>query len=467
MRIPSQFNDSSLYRTRSGAESQKRRSVVPPNGTLRRLVRLAVALALVVVVMRQARQPGLYRVFFGGGDESASIREGWEQIPPSIEVSRPARLVAVSDQQSSDSTTVQWRGASEWGQRMDLPLQRDWIETLMNLSQYAGPTSQDDEDIGESSFDWIGVTEQQILASIEIIPRTSSEDTSAEKVIQQLNQLAALSKQGNLSIRDVPKVDWWAEPLLRGLDQAALSRVADGTFWTSEDSDAFYLQLARVDQLDETGASTTGTLPLLQQPDVYRGQVLRVVGSLQLANPRDAKPNRAGIKRYWKLWVVPKDGGVRPTILVVPTIPASIRALLRKDGTVDSESPSGNTGEIIAVGRFLKRLPYRSTVGADIAPVVVGRITAVRSIPSIQSTTKSSGSGSDNRHRSTFFSGSAAWGILLAIAGGIAAAAILMYRATRDAKRTRRVRQAGLERSGFDASILENSVGANVFDGEE
>ena len=57
MRIPSQFDDDSLYRKKiPRGESVK---------TFRKLIRLALGLALVAVVMLQAAKPNIYRPFFG------------------------------------------------------------------------------------------------------------------------------------------------------------------------------------------------------------------------------------------------------------------------------------------------------------------------------------------------------------------------------------------------------------------
>ena len=57
MRIPSQFNEDSLYR-RGGRSAQ-------PAQSYRRLLRLVLGLALVVVIMRQASRPEIYQAFFG------------------------------------------------------------------------------------------------------------------------------------------------------------------------------------------------------------------------------------------------------------------------------------------------------------------------------------------------------------------------------------------------------------------
>ena len=56
MRIPSQFNQDSLYR-----RDNRHRNATSHH---RRLIRLILGLALVIVVMRQASQPAMYQVFF-------------------------------------------------------------------------------------------------------------------------------------------------------------------------------------------------------------------------------------------------------------------------------------------------------------------------------------------------------------------------------------------------------------------
>ena len=57
MRIPSQFDDDNLYRKKIPRGESVR--------TFRKLIRLTLGLALVVVVMLQAAKPAVYRPFFG------------------------------------------------------------------------------------------------------------------------------------------------------------------------------------------------------------------------------------------------------------------------------------------------------------------------------------------------------------------------------------------------------------------
>lgn len=469
MRIPSQFNDSSLYRPRRGEDKGPKRSQLTGQwGARRRLIRLAVALLLVIVVMREARQPGFYETFF------ASDQDGWVSTDPSGKHNPTpiSTVVAVNSQSERDSepsrdsgdgsptpgNQPKWSMAPQWVDSMELPTQRAWIQTLIALKS---PSVQ-------PPAKWMGLSSEQIVASEEtlilLVDGSASESESEElaNVLRGIEKVRDFA-QGNEFTPDFwKKIDWWAIPMLAALDQSALGRVTDGTFWSGTDSDAFYLQLAQADELTADGAATTGTLPLLQQPDVYRGQRVRIVGTLQLAERLDAKPNRVGIKNYWKLWIIPADGGIRPTILMTPQLPQSLAGSLTDDGKWDKTANPGNpTGQFAAVGRFIKRLPYRSSVGADLAPVVIGRVIATlgdsvgATAPvSMQTDTPKQAASSDHgRMRS--------WGMLLAVFTGIALAGGLMYRTSIDAKRSRLMRKQATDGTTLNLDGLSGKTDQN------
>ena len=68
MRIPSEFNDENLYR---------RRAMRSENGqAYRKLIRLVLGLALVLVIMQQAARPEIYQVFFGPPGSGSPVRLG-------------------------------------------------------------------------------------------------------------------------------------------------------------------------------------------------------------------------------------------------------------------------------------------------------------------------------------------------------------------------------------------------------
>ncbi|MGI9474200.1 MAG: hypothetical protein ACR2NZ_21850, partial [Rubripirellula sp.] len=155
---------------------------------------------------------------------------------------------------------------------------------------------------------------------------------------------------------------------LNALDEAAAGRVIDGSVWRSPDFDRFYRCLDEADQLPASGIASTGVIPLLQQPDVFLNQLVTVHGSVARAEQMPAQDNPFGIRDYWQLWLRPSDGADRPLVAIVPHAPELVAA-------VNADSTSTEGPQVTVVGRFMKRLAYKSSIGADLAPVVVGRIT--------------------------------------------------------------------------------------------
>ena len=68
--------------------------------------------------------------------------------------------------------------------------------------------------------------------------------------------------------------------LLAALDKAAAEKVVDGSVWRADDFDALYRYLDQSKDFSPHGVSATGVLPLLQQPDVFRNQLVRIHGSV-------------------------------------------------------------------------------------------------------------------------------------------------------------------------------------------
>ncbi|MCS7468709.1 hypothetical protein NZK35_18810 [Stieleria sp. ICT_E10.1] len=469
MRIPSQFNDSSLYRPRRGEKNAKKRTSVPGAAdSRRRLIRLGVVLLLVIVVMREARRPGLYQTFFDAPEETwveiepattpalalAEQVDASSDAPANRPANRPAtRSARVASPPSAAATSLAatWDAAPRWVDAMELPLQRAWIQSLIQLqsvgTQSVGTQSVDDR----KPVEWVGLSVEQLDASAEQLMAQSPPGSDAPgsdatvgdsnvEVLAGLQTLRACAASGGCASGSWNQISPWASPLLDALETAAFQRVNDGTFWTSADSDAFYLGLARADQLAADQGVTTGTLPLLQQPEVYRGQTVRLVGRLQLAEKKTAQTNRVAVESYWKLWIIPADGGIRPTILMTRQLPKTIADCLTSDGSWDRAShPANPDGQIAAVGRFIKRLPYRSSIGADLAPVVIGRLVGAKGVAT--TTDGQAAKNADGGPDADADHVAGITGILFAVLAGIALAGWLMYRSALDAKRTRNLRQ--------------------------
>jgi hypothetical protein len=98
---------------------------------------------------------------------------------------------------------------------------------------------------------------------------------------------------------------------------------------------------------------------------------------------------------------------------------------------IDSETTTTEGPQITVVGRFLKRLAYKSGVGADLAPVVVGRITYA---PFADNEQPASEETVSTDHFWLIASTSCLFGIVLA--------SVLMWRTGATANRSRELRSA-------------------------
>lgn len=147
----------------------------------------------------------------------------------------------------------------------------------------------------------------------------------------------------------------------------AQSRVVDGTVWRASDRDAIRLRLQYWNQSSGDDANqgvAAGVLPLLQQPDVFRGQIVRMRGKVARCEKIDATDR---LPEYWQLWIRPDDGADRPFVALVSKVPANI-AGIAADASLEDGPP------VSVQGHFVKRLAYRSGVGADLAPAIVGKL---------------------------------------------------------------------------------------------
>ena len=178
--------------------------------------------------------------------------------------------------------------------------------------------------------------------------------------------------------------------LKKALWQRAFGSVVDGRVWQAGDRDAldalltFFGQRGAEDLSKENLDKRTlffgrvGTLPLLQQPDVYRGRSISVAGKPARVQTRvrevfetaDAShgpsAGRSPPVGYTEIWLRPSDGADRPILAIVPTLgPEADRAL---------KAFNTNSPPLVIDGVYLKRLAFESGIGADLAPVVVGNL---------------------------------------------------------------------------------------------
>ena len=432
MRIPSHFNQDSLYR-----RDNRQRETGASN---RRLIRLVIGLALVIVVMRQASRPAIYQTFFDPSSlTSTTARQAGDAPSPPREAvgiagdpeSEPSESITRDDSSTPVAVTAEDRKIATALVEDLLPTdQRQW---MVSLSQWQTgrtvrmiPSSIESISTLLSALDWIS---QERRESWQRTLQSFSTATSSS-VVGDLDdspgdqgQTDTSRHQPQPSEEDLPQVS----AMLAALDDAANARVVDGSVWRAGDFDSLYRFLDQAEALPSKGVTATGVIPLLQQPDVFRNQWVRINGGVARAERIEAEENPFGINHYWQLWLRPSDGADRPMVAIVSSVPESIAA-------VGSEATTLEGPEIVVVGRYLKRLAYQSGIGADLAPVVVGKITSAP-IGEMELASR-------NENARTAESLPMWLPILLACLLGVVSAAVVMWRTSVAAKRARRLRMA-------------------------
>jgi len=398
MRIPSQLNDDNLYRRRIPRGESAR--------TFRRLIRLVIGLTLVVVVMRQAAQPAVYRTFFGPVTTEAG---GAAAKLPSA-VSNGSHLVG--------------NGPQEPWQVKHSPKDRQFANQVVEQL----PREEQIIWMVALSRSLHGLKVEKIPDSIDTIVQTITSDPTVDLTQREAWQQAIGDIAGNLVSSETGKYSGLEQKhaFLAALDNAAASRVIDGSVWRSADFDRFYRCLDEASQMPHSGIAAVGVLPLLQQPEVFLDQLVTIHGTVARAERIDARENPYKIDDYWQLWLKPSEGADRPIVAIVPDAPQIVT-------DIDSETTTTEGPQITVVGRFLKRLAYKSGAGADLTPVVVGRITYAPFANNEQPLETSKKTVSTQQF----------WVIIsLSCLFGIILAAILMWRTAATANRTRELRSA-------------------------
>lgn len=158
------------------------------------------------------------------------------------------------------------------------------------------------------------------------------------------------------------------------LRQSLLSGVGDGTaiFRPAEREIWLYL-LADVRELGSQGLrqrslGRVAYVQLDQQPEVYRGQVVTVVGRVRRAYRVAALPNPLGIAEYAVYWVLTEGGPDAPVVVYALDIPPGFPSLPRWE-----EKPGGAAvNEPVEIsGVFLKQAAYRGEGGVFAAPLLL------------------------------------------------------------------------------------------------
>ncbi|MEM0926350.1 MAG: hypothetical protein AAGJ83_09970 [Planctomycetota bacterium] len=399
----------------------------------RRLVRMGIALFLVIVVMRQSREPGLYRPFFG----EVSTQSVKVAVNGGTAIERTSRSALIGELDADVARTDSWddrddRWLGEWVRSMETSLQQSWIEFLCGLRRGSTGVVLSPEELDASA------------SLLEALPVAGEEIRPLRRALMQFLVAARGGESSPMVEKDGSEweaVSQWSARVLESFRDVSIERISDSTLWVGGDSDAFNLCLLLADDLVIENSVKVGVLPLLQQPDVYFDDVVRVAGSIQLATLVSSPVNRVGVDAYWQLWIIPDDGGKRPIQVICQSLPDALKREIDTEGrwkirrsTDRQRSSESATGRIEFVGRFLKRISYQSSIGDDLAPVIVGRVHSLET-ESVSKTAATRGAINPQGQPRLVI------GIGVAVLLGIVVAIGIMYRSRIQQRQARLLRQ--------------------------
>ncbi len=185
--------------------------------------------------------------------------------------------------------------------------------------------------------------------------------------MRQIRQPATVEKLDRLFQELVPT----GELLLVARSEAFethidVSAIEDNTYFRPEEQQAWFEMFARLQKTDaaELAAASVGELTyaqLLQQPNVYRGQVVTIRGTVLRAEEQQPADDAQGIARYHRLWLRPRGGGQWPFVVYSLTLP--------------EEFPRGDRlrADASVTGLYFKNWSYSYDDGLGLAPIVLAK----------------------------------------------------------------------------------------------
>lgn len=150
------------------------------------------------------------------------------------------------------------------------------------------------------------------------------------------------------------------------IDREKLEVIEDNTRFRSAEKDIWFHLL---DVLRQTPAETLRRasqgpvtwIQLFNQPDVYRGEPITLVGHARRATRLEKPENELGFERYYQLWLQPQDNPDRVIVVYCLELPEGFPLGL----TIDEP--------VVVTGLFFKRWLYQGQEDLELTPVVLAR----------------------------------------------------------------------------------------------
>lgn len=151
-----------------------------------------------------------------------------------------------------------------------------------------------------------------------------------------------------------------------GVQRDLLASIRDNTYFRTDEAPAWFhllliLQHSSERELESASTADVGYIQLAQQPNVYRGRLVTVRGTVRQVAKEKPADNELGIASYDRLVIQPTGGGLWPIFVYVLELPPGF--------------PQGGdvSADVSVTGFFFKDLSYAWQGGLGIAPVLLAK----------------------------------------------------------------------------------------------
>jgi hypothetical protein len=393
------------FRSKDSSDDPRRQR--PPNYYSRsvqvRVLMMVFSLLLVIVMMLEARKPENWEWMWAGAKTRVSNTSRDEDIdtrlppePPrqddpvgTVYANQPAavrsksttdlaeELATLDDNEDARQRIRRdaWRGfLKELGRD-----ERHILTRILRNSRGGPELSADDLGTWSTAFSQLDQLSKDYLTSANDAVLVAGDELPAEQRTQLLNVLRDLELEWTTllgrALRAVLDERPWTElerealvKLQATLDELALASIRDDMVWRPEEQTAWFrcfekLMALTDGELNRQSLGKVGFVQLFRQTNEYRGQLVTVSGTAELAYQVLAPKNDLGIDRYYIFWLRPGDGSDAPIVAYALELP---------DGFPKVGSDHTNLREEMTfTGYFFKRWAYGARDGIRTAPLVL------------------------------------------------------------------------------------------------
>lgn len=388
---------------RSDRHETKSRRNPPPNYSNRReqlrLFLIVGGVFLVIIVVQQARQPEKWRWLTGqtplGGEADLDTRV--RTIDEGGNADVPGTIVATNlhfrpDADLDDEARAQRRAEKDiWKQQLE---SLGWTQRR-NVARVLKGVRENKPLSAEHAVEWkeiLGLLDERWVTHIDAAREAVSTDQrlSDEDKASWLLILHELQKRWGDGLKDALTAA--AEPATLSetqrkelqrfqemYDEMAIDEIRDDTVISRPNEVNAWFRLLEnlrnssadeLAQLDEQAAPEVGFRQLHQQPQDYRGRLVRIRGGARMAYHVDAPPNIVGVEGYYVFVLMPAGGPNSPIMVYALDLPPGFPEI--KDKDADGGMTELNE-DVEFTGYFIKRMAYLAQDGTRVAPLLIAK----------------------------------------------------------------------------------------------